>query len=902
MSKDQNAWQQNANQLGRLAVERFAVRTDACGLYVKSNVPPFDYSPGPNNTTAKLSSLEELRGKLNKHFRGIQIAGLHSQTADSRCRWFGIDLDCKEWYPEREERAARNLAYAQTLQDRLRERGFFTLLEDSNGIGGYHVLGRFDELVPQAWLYHFLQSEIIHDAEDCGFGTFVDADGKKQSDLPETFPKQADCEGKFGNWLRLPGRHHRLTDHWSQFIVDGEILSIADSVQAWIEFPASDHRLIPEFVAPTIPKPAPKKITATSTTGVKGCRESAQDHVESMPWPELLTAFHWQDCGGGMWRRPGKPAGGHSAQLNDVGLHVYSEAVADLEAGETYGKWRFYVCSSGFTMDGAGQIEAARHLFGQEQADAIDKEAQRAFAKQHGDSQPAVNLTGILSSGELTKEVDEVWIVFTAVDEAELQAAGAVVVRAPAAGKESFTDWSTLSWRKIHIIDGGHAAQAANIYSLLSHYAKESTVEIHPLNSSGEASTTLSGWFPENCPDGDRLQAIRNIQFPRGEYATKSVDEIEIEQGLKQKPNGKNLVFHDAWKAANKPRPMRQCIIEGILRRGEVGNIIAATKIGKSWFALMLMICIATGRDWLGRRVARGNVLLIDNELHEETLENRISAVQFAMRIPPEAPRDRFEYVACRGNWISIQDLMEALPSRYPPGSLNLICIDAKYRLFGNGLEENSNDDQTTFHNMIDQFAAVMNCPIVLVHHATKGDQGSKAVTDVGSGGGSQARTVDLHMVIRPHQQPDLSVLDAGVRSFTKFEPMTLRWNWPLWSVAEDVEPALQADKSRGDSRQEAKDNAGVEDLRKILEGSECPLSRNALHKAFGGGKERLNRLIRIGLEKGVFEAAGTKKAQNGEVAELFTLATNQGSDVQRSELNGPTVCSGFNPDRSDGP
>jgi hypothetical protein len=33
-------------------------------------------------------------------------------------------------------------------------------------------------------------------------------------------------------------------------------------------------------------------------------------------------------------------------------------------------------------MDGTGQIEAARHLFGQEQADAIDKEAQRAFAKQ----------------------------------------------------------------------------------------------------------------------------------------------------------------------------------------------------------------------------------------------------------------------------------------------------------------------------------------------------------------------------------------------------------------------------------------------------------------------------------------------------------------------------------------
>ena len=390
-----------------------------------------------------------------------------------------------------------------------------------------------------------------------------------------------------------------------------------------------------------------------------------------------------------------------------------------------------------------------------------------------------------------------------------------------------------------------------------------------------------------------------------GNECTKELPRAEV-KSLDGTANGtaqpKELIFHDAWQGAFKPPQMRECIIEGLLRRGEVGNFIASTKTGKSWFALMLLICIATGRDWLGRRVARGNVLLIDNELHKETIENRISAVRFAMQIEPEEHRERFEYVSCRGDWISIQDLIEGIPAKHPPGSLNMIVIDAKYRLFGNGLEENSNDDQTTFHNMIDKFAGVMNCPIVLVHHSTKGDQTGKAVTDIGSGGGSQARTVDLHMVIRPHQQPGLAVLDATLRSFAQVEPMTLRWNWPLWTVADDVEPALQADRSRSDSRQEAKDSAGVEELRKILEGSDCPLSRNALHKQFGGGKERLNRLIRIGLDKGVFEVAGTKTALNGEIAELFTLAGKEDSNVQRSDLNGLTVCSDLNPDRSDGP
>ena len=128
-----------------------------------------------------------------------------------------------------------------------------------------------------------------------------------------------------------------------------------------------------------------------------------------------------------------------------------------------------------------------------------------------------------------------------------------------------------------------------------------------------------------------------------------------------------------------------------------------------------------------------------------------------------------------------------------------MIVIDAKYRLFGNGLEENSNDDQTTFHNMIDKFAKEMNCPILLIHHATKGDQSGKSVTDVGSGGGSQSRAVDLHLTIRPHQQPGLAVLDAAVRSFAPVESVTLRWNWPIWSVDFNTEAVLPKNSKDAD-------------------------------------------------------------------------------------------------------
>jgi hypothetical protein len=390
---------------------------------------------------------------------------------------------------------------------------------------------------------------------------------------------------------------------------------------------------------------------------------------------------------------------------------------------------------------------------------------------------------------------DEVWIC-----EGEKAADAAVslglqaTTSAGGSGAAEKSDWQPLDGKRVYILpDNDEPGEkfTKSVVTLLHIQAPNATVEVKRLKEIWPEIPHGGDVFDwsEHFDGADQETLLaRLLELPdrSGDYVTFNVEASQNEELAMQK-----LVFHDGWKAAEKPRKMRECIIEGMLRRGEVGNFIASTKTGKSWFALMLLICVATGRDWLGKRVARGNVLLIDNELHEETIENRIHSVHSAMKIDPNSPRDSFEYVACRGDWISIQDLIEIIPAKYPPGSLNLIVIDAKYRLFGKGLEENSNDDQTTFHNLIDQFAKSMNCPIVLVHHSTKGDQAGKSVTDLGSGGGSQSRTVDLHMVIRPHQQSGLAVLEGSLRSFMPIEPITLRWNWPLWSVANDVEPVL---------------------------------------------------------------------------------------------------------------
>lgn len=299
--------------------------------------------------------------------------------------------------------------------------------------------------------------------------------------------------------------------------------------------------------------------------------------------------------------------------------------------------------------------------------------------------------------------------------------------------------------------------------------------------------------------DSRTAEELRSM-LEGAEVESMELDSIDAPVDTKT-DSAEGLQFFDAWPASFNPPPHKEVIIEGMLRRGEVGNVIAATKAGKSWFALQLLMKVATGADWLGRRVSKGHCLLIDNELQKSTLENRLADVRYKLGIDPSTDRRPFEFLPLRGKWKPLKDLATGLLQRYGPGDLTLIVLDAKYRFFcGDGFEENSNDAQTDFHNTIDKLAEDLDCGVLMVHHATKGDQSGKSVVDMGAGGGAQARAADLHCVLRDHELPGHAVLQAAVRSFPPVEPQTLRYDWPLWSVVSGVSPQVAKPKKRGDT------------------------------------------------------------------------------------------------------
>jgi hypothetical protein len=234
---------------------------------------------------------------------------------------------------------------------------------------------------------------------------------------------------------------------------------------------------------------------------------------------------------------------------------------------------------------------------------------------------------------------------------------------------------------------------------------------------------------------------------------------------------------------------LRKPLIEGLLRRGETMNVIAPPKTGKSWLVMDLAYSVATGRDWLGFRIPHaGPVLMLDNELHGETLAHRLPKV-----VDARVERDghgvdetdsllaqNLHVISLRGRLMDLLR-MGSLFDRLKRHQYRLIVIDAWYRALPADTDENDNGGVAALYNRIDHYAERMDCSFVLIHHTSKGSQAGKGVTDVGAGAGAQSRATDTHLVLRQHRDRGVVVLDAAVRSWKPIAPACLVWEWPLW-------------------------------------------------------------------------------------------------------------------------
>lgn len=248
-------------------------------------------------------------------------------------------------------------------------------------------------------------------------------------------------------------------------------------------------------------------------------------------------------------------------------------------------------------------------------------------------------------------------------------------------------------------------------------------------------------------------------------------------------------------------------LIDGLFRYHEVINLIGAPKTSKSWFALLMAYSIANGVPFLGREVKQGRVLIIDNELNQGTLKERVGAVRGHFQ--PALNRN-VEVCSIKGKGWGFSQIQDGMLSAYGSGEFDLVILDAFYRfLVGPDANENDNSYITQVYNLLDGMAQAMGSALLCIHHTSKGHQGDKGVTDVGSGAGAQSRAADSHLVLRPHKDTHkderLVVLEGATRSLPPLEPLVIQYEWPLWHLREDLEPDVQSSLDEVNNKKKAR-------------------------------------------------------------------------------------------------
>ncbi|NQU22264.1 MAG: AAA family ATPase [Candidatus Nealsonbacteria bacterium] len=234
-------------------------------------------------------------------------------------------------------------------------------------------------------------------------------------------------------------------------------------------------------------------------------------------------------------------------------------------------------------------------------------------------------------------------------------------------------------------------------------------------------------------------------------------------------------------------------VLVGLFDRGDKLTIVAPSKSRKSFFVLQMLICLATGRDFLQWYTPQPRrVLLLQYEVKECHLWRRARRMCRAMGVRPEEIGDRMSVANLRGK----PKVCEF------PEECEVVANDPLYKMLG-GAEENDASAMAMVLGRIDEVVQTQDVAAVIVHHDAKGRPGERANIDRGAGSGVLARDYDAGITLTPHKtEDDCFVVRTTLRNYPPIEDFTIRWVGQFFELAPDVRPDVETNKTVANAAQ----------------------------------------------------------------------------------------------------
>jgi len=236
--------------------------------------------------------------------------------------------------------------------------------------------------------------------------------------------------------------------------------------------------------------------------------------------------------------------------------------------------------------------------------------------------------------------------------------------------------------------------------------------------------------FPEDAAVGKVRRAYSNPEYDPPGSPTVEVDEFF------SPPSGGSPVDESA-PAVGFMRPIEELfakdfppidwLVQDLFSAGSNGWIAAEPKVGKSWIALELAYCLATGFPFLSRfAVSRPRRIFY---IQEEDSERRVHA-RLNMLIQGDPSRVRpsgefFKHAVRQGFKLDRDGCLSVLRAEIEIHSPEVIILDVFNRLHGS--DENKQQDMTAILNELNSITNTYGCSFIIVHHNRKPQAGNEA-------------------------------------------------------------------------------------------------------------------------------------------------------------------------------
>lgn len=311
-----------------------------------------------------------------------------------------------------------------------------------------------------------------------------------------------------------------------------------------------------------------------------------------------------------------------------------------------------------------------------------------------------------------------------------------------------------------------------------------------------------------SAPNSDalRLQALNFIQQLR-QVANNPFCTPEVLLGVldsatrpvRQQRAPKELpAILDASSVLANPIVEPPQLIKGLLHQGEKLVLGGGSKSFKSWALIDMLLSVSHGLPWLSFETARTRALYLNLELPPWAMQQRLEGIAREIKLTLEP--SQFDVWKLRGFSAPYDRMLPQLEDIIGGGNYGLIALDPIYKVYGQ-LDENSAGVVAELMNALEQLIANVKAALAFTAHFPKGNQALKDSIDRISGSGVFARDPDALLMLTRHEEENAFTVEATLRSFPPVEPFVVRWGFPLFDRAADLDPR-RLKKCRGRTRE----------------------------------------------------------------------------------------------------